>query len=122
VSRDGLLVAFSAGPPGPDGQVRAENLRFPSNAGNSRLYLRPIDQLQATPLEGTDGAFGPFFSPDSKWIGFFAGGKLKKIAVSGGAVITLCDAVSGRGAHWAEDDSIVFAPATLGRDGKACGA
>jgi serine/threonine-protein kinase len=120
VSRDGRLVAFSAATPGPDGQVRVQidSQGLPRGAGSVRLYLRRIDQLQAMPLEGTDGAFGPFFSPDSQWIGFFAGGKLKKVAVTGGAVVLLCDAPIGRGAHWAEDGTIVFAPSTIGQDGK----
>ena len=58
---------------------------------SSQLYVRRLDRLQATPLAGTDGAEGPFFAPDGQWIGFFAGGKLKKIAVTGGAVVPLCD-------------------------------
>ena len=75
-----------------------------------RLYVRPLDQLQATVLPGTEGAESPFFSPDDRWLGFFADGKLKKTAVEGGAAITLCDAPSGRGGTWSEDGSIVFAP------------
>ena len=72
--------------------------------------MRRLDQLQATPLSGTDDADSPFFSPDGQWIGFFAGGKLKKIAVTGGAAVTLCDAPSGRGGAWGEDGTIVFSP------------
>lgn len=75
-----------------------------------RLYVRSLDQLQATVLQGTEGAESPFFSPDGRWLGFFADGKLKKIAVDGGAAVTLCDAPSGRGGTWSEDGSIVFAP------------
>jgi dipeptidyl aminopeptidase/acylaminoacyl peptidase len=54
-----------------------------------RLYVRRLDQLAATSLAGTEGAAGPFFSPDGQWLGFFADGKLKKIAVTGGAPVTL---------------------------------
>jgi serine/threonine-protein kinase len=79
-------------------------------ASGSDLYVRSLDQLQATALSGTDGAETPFFSPDSQWLGFFASGKLKKIAVQGGAAVTLCDASSGRGGTWAEDGTIVFTP------------
>ena len=70
--------------------------------------------MQATPLSGTDGARNPFFSPDGQWIAFFAGGKLKKISVTGGAAVTLCDAPNGRGGTWAEDGTIAFAPNTEG--------
>ena len=72
--------------------------------------MRRLDQLQATPLSGTDDADSPFFSPDGQWIGFFADGKLKKIAVTGGAAVTLCDAPNGRGGAWSEDGTIVFSP------------
>ena len=76
----------------------------------SQIYVRRLAELQATPLSGTDYAAIPFFSPDGKWIGFFAGGKLKKVAVGGGAPITLADAPDQRGAWWSEDDTIVFSP------------
>jgi serine/threonine-protein kinase len=76
----------------------------------SRLYVRRLTQLQATPLSGTDDARSPFFSPDGKWIAFFAGGKLKKVAVTGGPVSTLTDAPAGRGGSWAEDNTITFQP------------
>jgi Tol biopolymer transport system component len=75
-----------------------------------RIYVRSIDQLQATALSGTENAEDPFFSPDSQWIGFFADGKLKKISVQGGAAVTLCDAPSDRGGSWGDDGTIVFAP------------
>jgi Tol biopolymer transport system component len=75
-----------------------------------RIYVRPLDQLQATLLSGTEDAGYPFFSPDGQWIGFFADGKLKKISAQGGAAITLCDAPNGRGGSWGEDGTIVFTP------------
>src|SRR5262249_61326981 len=55
------------------------------SAGTQRLYLRSLDALEGKPIAGTEGASGPFFSPDGQWIGFFAEGALKKVAVSGGA-------------------------------------
>jgi Tol biopolymer transport system component len=76
----------------------------------NRLYVRSLDQLQAAALSGTEGAAGPFFSPDGQWIGFFADGKLKKISVQGGAAVTLCDAPDARGGSWGDDGTIVFAP------------
>ncbi|MDP3719874.1 MAG: protein kinase [Acidobacteriota bacterium] len=95
LSPDGTLIAFVAEKDGD---------------GTTLLYVRRLDQLQATALSGTDDAMSPFFSPDGEWLGFFAGGKLKKVAVSGGTAITLCDAPGGRGGGWGEDGTIVFAP------------
>src|SRR5262249_1513208 len=60
---------------------------------------------------GTEDANNPFFSPDGRWIAFFASRKLKKIATTGGAAVTLCDAPAGRGGAWADDGTIVFLPA-----------
>src|SRR2546426_456486 len=75
-----------------------------------RIYVRPLDQLQAGALSGTENARNPFFSPDSQWIAFFADRMLKKISVQGGAPVTLCDAPEDRGGSWSEDGTIVFAP------------
>jgi len=74
-----------------------------------RLFTRRLNQSKATELAGGEGAYGPFFSPDGRWVAFFGGGKLKKISVEGGAVITLCEAPSGRGGAWGEDHSILAA-------------
>ena len=76
----------------------------------SRLFVRRLDQLSASELTGTEDARAPFFSPDGQWVAFFAEGKLKKIALTGGTVVTLCDAPSARGGSWAEDGTIVFQP------------
>ncbi len=83
--------------------------------GVQQLYLRPMSQLEATPLANTEGANYPFFSPDGQWLGFVANGNLKKISLRGGASITLCGvSVSGfRGASWGADDRIVFAGTAL---------
>jgi Tol biopolymer transport system component len=75
-----------------------------------RIYVRSVDQLQATALSGTENAGDPFFSPDGQWLGFFADGKLKKVSVQGGAAVTLCDAPNDRGGSWGEDGTIVFTP------------
>ena len=84
-------------------------------AGSSqRIYLRAFDALEAKPLPGTEGAQSPFFSPDGQWIGFFAAGKLKKVSVNGGTVLTLCDAPNSRGGAWGANDIIVFAPLNVG--------
>jgi serine/threonine protein kinase/dipeptidyl aminopeptidase/acylaminoacyl peptidase len=78
--------------------------------GKSVLWVRSLDSLQAQPLLGTEGATLPFWSPDSRFIGFFADGKLKKIEASGGPPLTLCDAPGGRGGTWNGDGTIVFSP------------
>jgi Tol biopolymer transport system component len=75
-----------------------------------RIYVRSLDQLQATALSGTEDARDPFFSPDGQWLGFFADGKLKKVSVQGGAAVTLCNAPNDRGGSWGEDGTIVFTP------------
>ena len=78
--------------------------------GADLLWLRSFDSLEARPLPGTEGGNFPFWSPDNRYIGFFADGKLKKIEVTGGPAQTLCDAPSGEGATWNADGVIVFAP------------
>ena len=82
----------------------------PRSGDRSRLYLRPLDQLSAAPVPGTEGARNPFFSPDSRWIGFFADGKLKKIPVCGGAPVAVADAPDDRGGSWADNGWIAFSP------------
>jgi serine/threonine-protein kinase len=99
----------------PDGTQLAFLAR-PLAGGPARLYVRRLDQLTATPLAGTEDAAGPFFSPDGQWLGFFGGGTLKKIAVTGGAPVKLADATSARGGIWAEDGTIIFTP-TIGNSG-----
>jgi WD40 repeat protein len=79
--------------------------------GNGTIFVRALDRLDPAPLTGLGLPRGLFFSPDGQWIGFFdAANALKKIAVTGGAAITLCR-VTGppRGAAWGRDDTIVFA-------------
>ena len=81
-----------------------------AQGGTQQIYLRAMDSLEAKPIPGTEGAIEPFFSPDGQWLGFFAGGKLKKVSVSGGAALTLGDAVAPRGASWGSQGMIAFAP------------
>ena len=83
-----------------------------ARGGRTQLVLRPINAVEPTPIAGTNDAIGPFFSPDGNWIAFFAGGKLKKVPVSGGPPVAICDAAVGFGAAWGTDDTIVFSPAT----------
>src|SRR5262245_48598163 len=93
----------------PDGELLV--FAAQNDVGHApRLYVRRLTQLQATALSGTDDARSPFFSPNGQWIAFFGGGKLKKVAVTGGPVSILADAPAGRGGSWAEDDTITFQP------------
>jgi Tol biopolymer transport system component len=78
--------------------------------GTSELWVRPVDRGTARKLDGTQGALYPFWSPDSRALGFFADQKLKRIDVAGGTAITICDADSGRGGTWNRDGVILFAP------------
>jgi serine/threonine protein kinase/Tol biopolymer transport system component len=78
--------------------------------GAQQLYLRPLGGLEAQPVRGTEGGIEPFFSPDGQWLGFFADGKLKKIAVTGGEAISLGGAVDPRGGSWGGQGMIIFAP------------
>jgi serine/threonine-protein kinase len=90
----------------PDGT----RLVFPAKVadGSQQLAMRRLDQSTVTILPGTEGAVDPFFSPDGQWIGFFAGKKLKKIPLQGGAVVSLCDTGDlVRGASWGEDGAII---------------
>jgi serine/threonine protein kinase len=99
ISPDGRWVAFSAVKFGAAGSV----------AQNS-IWVRSLDSLTLQELPDTVGATFLFWSPDSRFIGFFAQRKLKKIAVTGGAAQTLCDAPDGRGGSWSKDGVILFAP------------
>ena len=90
----------------PDGK----NLVYVAIDGSSpqQIYLRPLDTLEARPIAGTEGAASPFFSPDGQWIGFFAGGGLKKVSVDGGPVATLANAASSGGASWSSQGALAF--------------
>jgi serine/threonine-protein kinase len=80
-----------------------------SDHNTSQLYLRPVDRQEASPIPGTDGGLGPFFSPDGEWVGFWADGELKKVSVRGGPSVGLCETGRLFGASWGPDDHIVFA-------------
>jgi serine/threonine-protein kinase len=94
----------------PDGTTLAFTAR---QADQTRLFTRKLDQLQAVARAGTEGASIPFFSPDGQWIAFFANGKLKRVSVTGGAAVNLCEAPNGRGGTWTDADTIIFTPGSL---------
>jgi hypothetical protein len=75
--------------------------------------LRALDNLEAKPIPSTEAATAPFFSPDGQWLGFFAGGKLKKISVTGRAAVTLANAPQPGGASWGSQGTIVFTPTNV---------
>ena len=89
----------------PDGK----KIAFVATADRKdQLWVRDLDSLTARALAGTEGAARPFWSPDSRTVAFWAGGKLKKADVAGGPVLTLCDAPSFRGGSWGSSRVIVF--------------
>ncbi len=79
-----------------------------------RLVVRRLDNSRITPLTGTEGASSPFFSPDGKWIGYFARHQLRKVTVDGGESVTLCGAPLDRGGTWTEDGQIIAALSATG--------
>ena len=94
ISPDGTMLVFSAGAAG----------------SVPELWVRSLDQQVARPLKGTENAWFPFWSPDSKAIGFFTDGKLKRIDVLSGSPETIADATTGRGGAWGADGTILFCP------------
>ncbi|HXV12974.1 MAG TPA: protein kinase, partial [Candidatus Krumholzibacteria bacterium] len=78
-----------------------------------QLWLRRFDSDATTPIAGTNGATYPFWSPDGRFVGFFADRKLKRVPTNGGTVQTICDAVDARGGSWSEHGMIIFSPGPL---------
>ncbi len=97
ISKDGRFIVYSAITENPESQAKAQ------------LCLRGTDQSEAKPIAGTEGGINPFLSPDDRWVGFWADGKLMKVSIDGGVPVTLCNAGWIFGASWALDNSIIFA-------------
>ena len=97
LSPDGSRVALAGSAPGE----------------KQRIWVRALDSLAAQPLSGTENATYPFWSPDGRFIGFFADRKVKKVPAGGGTVQTICEASDGRGADWSRRGEIVFTPGPL---------
>ena len=92
ISPDGRLVAYSA-----------------SDSGATAVFVRPLNAGGASKLAGTEGAGRLFWSPDSRWIAFFAGGRLKRVEATGGPPQNVCDTPDLLGGTWNEDGVVVFA-------------
>lgn len=92
----------------PDGKTLA--FVAMDDSGRSLLFVRPLDSLAARPVEGSDGASLPFWSPDSRSLGFFATGNLKRIELTGGPPTTLAKAPNPRGGAWSKDGVIIYCP------------
>jgi len=93
ISPDGRKLAFIAGDP-----------------KGARLWMRDMATGRTEALEGTEEALFPFWSPDSRTLGFFSSGKLRKVSVGGGPMQILCDAPEGRGGSWSANGTIIFTP------------
>src|SRR4029450_4858806 len=101
VSPDGRYVVFVAG----------------SSENAYRIWLRPVGTLIAAPIAGTEQGALPCLSPDSRFIAFFASGKLKKVAITGGPPTVLCDLNTrgiALGGTWSRDNVILFSSGTIG--------
>jgi len=102
ISADSRFLVYSAIEENPGPQAKPQ------------LYLRRMEQGEAEPIAGTEGGINPFLSPDNRWVGFWADGKLKKVPIDGGAPATLCDDSVIQGASWGPEDSIVFSGESAG--------
>jgi Tol biopolymer transport system component/predicted Ser/Thr protein kinase len=101
VSPDGSTVAFLTGAIGGASAV--------GQSWDTSIYLRPLGSLNAVALKGTEGAISPFWSPDGRFVGFFALGKLQKIAIAGGQPQVLCESDFGNAGVWGRDGTVIFA-------------
>jgi eukaryotic-like serine/threonine-protein kinase len=103
------FVGDTAGPPAmsPDGT----HIVFSAYVGGKdQLFLRALDSLTLQAIPGTEDATFPFWSPDSRSIGFFADGKVKRMDIGGGPAVVICDAAIGRGGSWSSSGTILFTP------------
>ena len=98
------IVALS-----PDGRTLAFAAVEPESS-QVMIHLRAFDQTEPWAVPGTEGGNDPFFSPDGRFLAFFADGRLKKLPVGGGPALALADAPTSRGGAWADDGTIFYSP------------
>jgi eukaryotic-like serine/threonine-protein kinase len=98
ISADGTVLAYVS----------------PGDTGEYAIFVQRVGSMQALRIAGTEGASYPFFSPDDEYIGFFAGGRLKKVPVGGGSPVVLASVLSPRGGSWGSRNVIVYAPDASG--------
>jgi Tol biopolymer transport system component/predicted Ser/Thr protein kinase len=106
IPADASLTVVGSPRLSPDGRLMAFNAT--DTGGTTQIWVRPLDALEARPVSGTEGAGRPFWSPDGRYLGFFSGGKLKKVDAAGGPAQTLCDAPNGADASWSSEGVILF--------------
>ena len=97
VSHDGRRIAYSA----------------VDRGGQQHLWIRSLDRLESQRVDGTEGGTDPFWSPDDRFLGFFADDTLKKVPVSGGGPMVIANAPDAQGGSWGPDDTIVFSSASV---------
>src|SRR6266566_2138300 len=100
------IIAIDAPRVSPDGRYLAFSAT--DSEGKTRIWVRPMNALTAQPLTGTEGTGRPFWSHDSRFLGFMAEGKLKKIEVTGGPAQKICDAPTGADGSWSSQGVILF--------------
>jgi Tol biopolymer transport system component len=104
LSPDGRTLAFTTGVTGA----------AQAYLGATRIWVRPLDSVEARALPGTEGGWLPFWSPDGRELAFFSEDKLKKVSIAGGNPQILADAKDGRGGAWSPEGIILFAPSNNG--------
>lgn len=107
------LVGDFAGPPVLSHDGSSIAFVATGSDGKNMIWVRPLNAPEAHMLASTDGATFPFWSPDNRSLGFFAGAKLKTIDLNGGSPLVVCDAAFGRGGTWGPGGTILFAPEAL---------
>jgi eukaryotic-like serine/threonine-protein kinase len=104
------LTGDSAGPPVASSDGMSVAFAATGTDGRTALWVRPTNVLEARELPGTEGATFPFWSPDNRFLGFFADGKLKTVDLEGGSTQIICDVPLGRGGAWGPGGVILFSP------------
>src|SRR5712692_1419697 len=108
ISAPGLITPQTSVAISPDGRRVA--FVATDASGRSMLWIRELDSLEPRVLAGTEDAAHPFWSPDGSALGFLAGGKLKRVDVGGGGLLTLADVTARFGGSWSSNGKILFVP------------